>query len=88
MKQDNIEMIYTRSSNNVNLQPRAIVYCDPESQNTETWDDWFTSEIMIITALPQRMNLPKSYELEKPIQKPNASYLWETSNSQRATVTS
>ena len=84
LKQDNIEMIYTRSSNNVNLQPRAIVSCDPESQNPETWDDWFTSEIMIITALPQRMNLPKSYELEKPIQKPNALDLPKTSSKKNA----
>ncbi|MBO3463512.1 caspase family protein [Aetokthonos hydrillicola Thurmond2011] len=73
LKQDSIETIYTRSLNNVNLQPRAIVSCENESQNPETWNDWFTSEIMITTTAPQRINFPKPSHYEKPIQKLDAS---------------
>ncbi len=65
LEQDKIEAIYTRSSNtfpsdnNINglisqIQPRAIVAYPSETQNTEVFDDWVTSEILIVTTINKK----------------------------------
>ncbi|MEH2024083.1 caspase family protein [Nostoc sp.] len=81
LEQGNIEMSNTRSPNDINgqnsisdrliekLLSRAIVPYPPDSEEPKIWDDWMTSEILIMTVIPKKIKLQKP-EIGQPITKP------------------
>lgn len=81
LEQGNIEMSNTRSPNDINgqsyisdrliekLLSRAIVPYPPDSEEPKIWDDWMTSEILIMTVIPKKLKLQKP-EIGQPITKP------------------
>jgi hypothetical protein len=50
------------------LLSRAIVPYHPDSEEPKIWDDWMTSEIIIMTVIPKRVELHKPY-IEHPSKK-------------------